>query len=177
MRAPRTQKPVVPLTEAQAQLAADHMRFADVMVGRWFCSFAGYLDRQEMTSVAYEALCTAARGFDASRGIPFSLFAARCIKNKLISTCNVEDTVNRHVAPTDDIEKYVSAQGGPASQDLSIVLHDEITRLPERSQQVFKDFYFKGMTAQEVADKDGSTAKAILGLLYRTRMEIRKNMS
>lgn len=62
-------------------------------------------------------------------------------------------------------------------KDLLELLMKKIEELPERSQEVFRLSYLKGMKAAEIAEQLGLSVRTVENLLYRSLLYLRKNCS
>ena len=162
-----------PLTEEQAQFAADQIPLVHYLIRKWQSSFSGFLEYEEMISVGYEALCRAAGAYDPTRGVPFVYYAARSIRNRLISECEIK---NRQTSR----RSYKSIDFLAAEQkdtDELMDLHTAIEALPPKLQYAVKGYYFENDTQQALADNIGVSSTAINKRLRNAEQKIKNSMS
>jgi RNA polymerase sigma factor FliA len=120
---------------AQEELIRDNIPLVGHMVREILGRVPSHVNRDDLTSAGLAALVTAARGFDAERGIPFGRFAAMRIRGALLDELRSLDWASRSV-------RSRARQAELARQDLTAVLG----RVP---------------TATEIADTIGSTVAEV----------------
>ena len=62
-------------------------------------------------------------------------------------------------------------------KDLLELLMKKVTELPERSQEIFRLSYLKGMKAAEIAEQLGLSVRTVENQLYRSLLYLRKHCS
>ena len=162
-----------PLTEEQAQFAADQIPLVHYLIRKWQSSFSGFLEYEEMLSVGYEALCRAAGAYDPSRGVPFTSYAARSIRNRLISECEIRNKQNSR-------RSYKSIDFLAAEQkdfDELMDLHTAIEALPPDLQYLVKAHYFENNTQQSLGDNVGKSSSEMNRRLRKAKQKIKNSMS
>jgi RNA polymerase sigma factor for flagellar operon FliA len=78
-------------------LIRDNMPLVGHLVRELMARVPGHVSRDDLTSAGLAALVTAARGFDAARGIPFARFAATRIRGALLDELRGLDWASRSV--------------------------------------------------------------------------------
>lgn len=85
--APPRHGTALPLTDAQRELVARHLRLAywvaarTVPQGHWGTAY----DREDLLAAAHLGLCWAAQRYDPARGVRFSTFAVPVIRGTILS--------------------------------------------------------------------------------------------
>lgn len=162
-----------PLTEEQAQFAADQIPLVNYLIRKWQGSFSGFLEYEEMISVGYEALCRAAGAYDPSRGVPFVYYAARSIRNRLITECKIKNrqTSRRSYKNID----FLAAE--QKNFDELMDLHTAIEALPPELQYAVKGYYFENKTQQSLGDNAGKSNAEMNRRLRKAEQKIKDSMS
>ena len=62
-------------------------------------------------------------------------------------------------------------------KDLLELLMKKVAELPERSQEIFRLSYLKGMKAAEIAEQLGLSVRTVENQLYRSLLYLRKHCS
>ena len=96
-------RPAAPITEAATdtldadELARTHMPLVGYLVRELVNRLPGHISRDELVSAGMVALVVSARSYDASRGVPFSRFAAIRIRGALTDELRSMDWASRGV--------------------------------------------------------------------------------
>jgi RNA polymerase sigma factor for flagellar operon FliA len=85
------------VTREQEQLIRENMALVGHMVREMLFKVPAHVHRDDLASAGYAALVTAARGFDAARGIPFGRFAAMRVRGALLDELRSMDWASRSV--------------------------------------------------------------------------------
>ena len=94
-QAPATRGP--DLTSDPNQLAQDHIPIVAHLVREVAARIPLSVDRDDLRSAGLVALVTAAHAFDASRGVPFSAYAATRVRGALLDELRATDWATRSV--------------------------------------------------------------------------------
>ena len=160
------------MNDQQQALVEDNIALAYWLSGQWYRTYATFLEKDELTSIIFEAFCKAAIKFDPSRGCPFSGFAARCAKNKLISECVKICTRDKYLASKKG-EAIVNPPDSSAYMDLCIALSE----LPERSRDIFLRHYQDGDLQIDIAQDYGLSPSRVCEIIQETRDLLRDKLS
>jgi RNA polymerase sigma factor for flagellar operon FliA len=97
-------------------IVQDHMPLVGHLVREMLARVPAHVNRDDLTSAGYAALVHAARGFDASRGVPFARFAAARIRGALLDELRGLDWASRSVRQrarrTDSTRQELTAELG-----------------------------------------------------------------
>ena len=85
------------VTRDQEELIRDNMALVGHMVREMLFKVPPHVHRDDLASAGYAALVTAARAFDADRGIPFGRFAAVRVRGALLDELRGMDWASRSV--------------------------------------------------------------------------------
>jgi RNA polymerase sigma factor for flagellar operon FliA len=93
-----------------------HMPLVGHLVREVLARVPGHVDRDDLQSAGFAALVAAARGFDASRGVPFARFAAARVRGALLDELRGLDWASRSVRQrarrTDTARQQLTAELG-----------------------------------------------------------------
>ena len=99
----------------QEQLIRDHMPLVGHLVRDLLTRLPAHVNRDDLTSAGLAALVTAARSYDATRGIPFGRFATTRIRGALLDELRSLDWASRSV-------RHRARQAETARQHLTATL-------------------------------------------------------
>jgi RNA polymerase sigma factor for flagellar operon FliA len=85
------------VSRAQETMIRENMPLVGHMVREMLFKVPAHVHRDDLASAGYAALVTAARAFDASRGIPFGRFAAARVRGSLLDELRQMDWASRSV--------------------------------------------------------------------------------
>src|SRR4051794_1502960 len=85
------------VTREQETLIRDNMALVGHMVREMLFKVPAHVHRDDLASAGYAALVTAARSFDAGRGVPFGRFAAVRVRGALLDELRGMDWASRSV--------------------------------------------------------------------------------
>jgi RNA polymerase sigma factor FliA len=85
------------VTRAQEDLIRENMPLVGHLVREMLFKVPAHVHRDDLASAGYAALVTAARAFDAARGIPFGRFAAVRVRGALLDELRSMDWASRSV--------------------------------------------------------------------------------
>ncbi|GIE92855.1 sigma-70 family RNA polymerase sigma factor [Paractinoplanes rishiriensis] len=103
----------------------DHMALVGHLVREMLARVPAHVNRDDLMSAGYAALVHAARGFDASRGVPFARFAAARVRGALLDELRGLDWASRSVRQrarrTDTARQELTAELGrtPTVQEVA----------------------------------------------------------
>ena len=129
MSAPKT------VTPEQETLIRDNMPLVGHMVREMLFKVPPHVHRDDLASAGYAALVTAARAYDAQRGIPFGRFAAMRVRGALLDELRGLDWASRSVRArarrADVARQELTAQLGrtPTATELSELLGVAVAEL------------------------------------------------
>lgn len=137
-------------------------------------------EEEDAVSLGMEALLRAARGFDESRGIEFSTYAATCIQRSLWHLAQQQNTGNRRLRlvsfPDADGRPFTPACPEPACpppdlDDLG-ALSAMLDALPPRERLVIESLYLEGKTLRQTGALVGVSKERVrqIKLLALARM-------
>lgn len=160
------------LTVAQQALAADNIGFAHYLSNKW-ANKQKVIDREELDSIACEALCKAAALYDSSRGCSFINFAKRHI-NHTISK-KIRDKLTH-----DRIENEAAKMDTVGRQEETFVrnldLHNALLDLSPLRKAIIVDHYFNGLSYSEISAKYGMTQRCVKYALRVARRTLRQKI-
>jgi len=81
----------------QEDVVRAHMPLVGHLVREMLARVPAHVSRDDLLSAGYTALVTAARGFDAARGVPFARFAAARVRGALLDELRGRDWASRSV--------------------------------------------------------------------------------
>ena len=85
------------VTREQETLIRENMALVGHMVREMLFKVPAHVHRDDLASAGYTALVTAARAFDAGRGVPFGRFAAQRVRGALLDELRGMDWATRSV--------------------------------------------------------------------------------
>lgn len=77
----------------------------------------------------------------------------------------------------DELDYFESSDELFMRKDLLDILMKRVEELPERSREIFRLSYLKGMKAAEIADQLGVSVRTVENHLYRSLLYLRKHCS
>lgn len=168
------------LTAAQQKLVTDNINFAYYLVNKWVKK-QRVIGKEDLDSIAMEALCTAAIQYDPSRGCNFINYTKMCINHAIAKS--VRDKL-RH----DRVEaKVVSMEGAvlksKATKDIvedhlqCSALYDALDQMSEQEREILEDCYVSGLSYKEIALKHGISLNQLKFILLRTKKQLRKKIA
>jgi RNA polymerase sigma factor FliA len=116
------------VTREQEAMIRDNMPLVGHVVREMLFKVPAHVHRDDLASAGYAALVTAARGFDASRGVPFGRFAAVRVRGALLDELRGMDWASRSVRArarrADVARQELTAQLGrtPTPHELAALL-------------------------------------------------------
>ena len=138
-----------------------------------------HVNRDDLLSAGYAALVAAARGFDASRGVPFPRFAATRIRGALVDELRGLDWASRSVRQrarrTDAAREELIAELGrtPTVQEVAARLNCTVEDIEQAEDDVHRAtvFSLQGFTtasAEDMVTEPGFGPEEML--LFRERL-------
>ena len=141
-------------------------------------------EKDDLTQEGMLGLISAVFAFKASGGASFSTFANHCIRNRIISA--VRATISAKQIPQEltvplDGKSLLIDESSPEDNLISQAESERIyrlikTSLSEKEKNVFLCF-LAGMSYEEIARKEGCTAKSVDSTLQRVRKKLREKLS
>ena len=89
------QAPPAPLTDEQRTLVRDHLPIVGYLVAEMITRVPAQVQRDDLVSAGQLALVLAARGFDATTGVPFGHYARQRIRGGLVDELRSADWATR----------------------------------------------------------------------------------
>src|SRR5690349_24337090 len=126
---------VVVFDRRREDVVRSHMPLVGHLVREMLARVPAHVNRDDLLSAGYAALVTAARGYDAERGVPFARFASARVRGALLDELRGLDWASRSV-------RQRARRTDSARQELTA----ELSRTP---------------TVQEVAERLGCTVEDI----------------
>ena len=123
------------VTREQETLIRDNMPLVGHMVREMLFKVPAHVHRDDLASAGYAALVTAARAYDAQRGVPFGRFAAMRVRGALLDELRGMDWASRSVRArarrADVARQELTAQLGrtPTPTELSELLGVAVAEL------------------------------------------------
>ena len=123
------------VTRDQETLIRDNMALVGHMVRGMLFKVPAHVHRDDLASAGYAALVTAARAFDATRGIPFARFAALRVRGALLDELRGMDWASRSVRArarrADNARQELTAQLSrtPTATELAALLGVAVSEL------------------------------------------------
>ncbi len=111
-----------PLDSAQEELIVAHMPLVSHIARETMMRVPTHVNRDDLSSAGLTALVKAARGFDASRGVPFNRYAATRIRGAMVDELRQTDWASRSVRRRgreldEERSRLATALGRPATAD------------------------------------------------------------
>ncbi len=141
-------------------------------------------EKDDLTQEGMLGLISAVFAFRADGNASFSTFADHCIRNRIISAVRTASSGKKIpcelTVPLDSSNTLIddnSPEDSLISQSESERIYRLIkTTLSEKEKKVFLHF-LAGMSYEEIASKEGCTAKSVDSTLQRVRKKLRKKLS
>lgn len=136
-------------------------------------------DAEDLMQEGYLGLISAVCRYDGSRGVPFSAYASRCVKNQMLSALRRYRHLPLPVGSS-DVPPFSQVQD-PSLQPDSVVqsrtqvasmVHAMVNRLSRREYQVCMMIY-GGATYAQTAHKLHISEKSVDNALQRARRKLR----
>lgn len=147
-----------------------------------FCSCG--IEKEDLTQEGMLGLISAVYAFSENGKASFSTFANHCIKNRIISAVRSVSSA-KHI-PVEltvplDSESTLIDESSPEDSLISQTESERIyrlikTALTEKEKKVFLHF-LAGLSYEEIAQKEGCTAKSVDSTLQRVRKKLREQLS
>ncbi|MGH8866580.1 MAG: sigma-70 family RNA polymerase sigma factor [Actinomycetes bacterium] len=129
---------------SEDELVSAHLPLVGYLVSELIGRLPAHVSRDELRSAGLAALAQAARGFDSSRGVPFSRFAATRIRGALLDELRSHDWASRSVRATARrrdlaVEKLTGLLGRtPTKQELAAQMGVAVSRLDSVDDDVHR---------------------------------------
>lgn len=149
------------------------------------------IDMDDLLSIMYLELCTAAQSYDPTRGYTFATYFYQCVlnaarmlvRNSHTHKCRANITAVSLDAPVDvdgrTLADFIPADT-PTPEDLACeasdvaMLHRSIAALPERSQKILHLHYWQGMQQWRIGEVTGMAQANVSRILRDNKQRIRK---
>ena len=115
---------------------------------------------------------------DELKRILFVAVRNACIDH--LRRSNMEQEILDHRAvqlKLEELDYFESSDELFMRKDLLELLMKKVAELPERSQEIFRLSYLKGMKAAEIAEQLGLSVRTVENQLYRSLLYLRKHCS
>jgi RNA polymerase sigma factor for flagellar operon FliA len=152
---------VAPRVERRKEdVVTAHMPLVGHLVREMLARVPGHVDRDDLLSAGFAALVAAARGFDASRGVPFARFAAARVRGALLDELRGLDWASRSVRQrarrTDGARQELTAELGriPTAAEVAGRLGVDVADVTSADQDVQRAVVFslQGFTTGTAED-------------------------
>lgn len=187
---------VVPLTREQRDLVESVIPNVQALVHSLARRYPPHMNREDMLQATFEAVCKAARKFDADRGVAFSSYALRRAHGAVIDWLREEQPGTRTTPqpwPVSlDTPTYIGHDGDNsaigdtstiadtlACYDPDLADRDEarrvlrsISKLPEAEARTVRLFAGGTMTLEQIGKLEGVGAPAISYRMRRARARL-----
>lgn len=168
------------LTTTQQQLVTDNINFAYYWANRWVRT-QGVINREELISIACEALCKAALLFDPERGCGFVSFSRRHINHTLSKAVRDKLCHDRIENNARELQAFSLQKEAEYSVEDNIlcdaVLQDAIDDLPSRRKAIVIDYYLNQLNYKEIALKHRLTTTQVKFALREARKTMREKIT
>ena len=142
-------------------------------------------EKDDLTQEGMLGLISAVYAFKVGTGASFATFANHCMRNRIISAVRMASS-GKHIpqeltVSLDSENVLVDENSSPEDNLISQAESDRIyrlikTTLTEKEKSIFLHF-LAGMSYEEIADKEGCTAKSVDSTLQRVRKKLREKLS
>lgn len=142
-------------------------------------------EKDDLTQEGMLGLISAVYAFRKDSGASFATFANHCIRNRIISAVRATSS-GKHIpreltVPLDSENALIDEESSPEDSLISQAESERIyrlikTSLTDRENKVFLH-YLAGMSYEEIAKKEGCTAKSVDSTLQRVRKKLREKLS
>ncbi len=142
-------------------------------------------EKDDLTQEGMLGFISAVYAFREDGSASFSTFANHCIRNRIISAVRTASS-GKHIpqeltVPLDSESVLIDENGSPEKNLISQAESERIyrlikTALTEKEKNVFLHF-LAGMSYEEIAAKEGCTAKSVDSTLQRLRKKLREKLS
>ena len=166
------------MTQEQQDLVRNNIKFAYYMVNKWMKK-QKLFRREDLESIACEAICKAAAAYDSSRGCSFINFSKLVINHTIFK--EIRDKL---------LHDKLEAKAAKAEKEglLTSLIFDEntvnkldlfkaIKELPRRRQDIVTDYYFNGLSYVEIMLKYQLTKRQVKYALREARESLRQKIA
>lgn len=166
------------LTQEQQALVQDNIKFAYYLVNKWMKKQKQF-SREDLTSIACEAMCKAAAAYDPSRGCNFANFSKLVINRIIFIKIRDKLLHDKLEAEATKTEKQRLSATVPLEKTIvdNLVLHQAIKELPRKHQNIVNDFYFEGLSQTEIMLKYTLTKRQVKYALHTARKLLRQKIA
>lgn len=141
--------------------------------------FQGIVDVEDLAQEGFLGLMSAVKSYDAVRGVPFSAYAATCVRNRMISAvrgcCNLPLPVgDAYASPLSQVRDTSPLPDAIAEScdAYSTYLCTMVNCLSRREYQVCM-LIMNGATYRQVAEQMHMSVKSVDNALQRARRKLR----
>jgi RNA polymerase sigma factor FliA len=183
------QRPAVPLTDQQRQLAEAHLELAEQAVGVFRRKHDNWIERDDLRSIAFTALVEAAGRFDPRVGATFRQFAWQRISGAFIDEIRARHgrlgVGKTHRVPPhlfDSIDAVCDGGREPTvkSGEDQVLDRDEmdtaIAGLRERDRFVITLYFHESLTQHEIGELLEVTESRVNQLLGQALRRLREEL-
>src|SRR6188768_714110 len=137
-----------PFTERRGEdIVRANMPLVGHLVREMLARVPQHVNRDDLMSAGYAALVHAARGFDASRGVPFARFAAARVRGALLDELRGMDWASRSV-------RQRARRTDSARQELTA----ELSRTPSVAEVAAR----MGCSVEDIGSADDDVQRAVV---------------
>ena len=168
------------LTAEQQALVTENINFAYYLANKW-ANKQKVIAKEDLDSIAREALCTAAMKYDPSRGCNFINFAKMCINHATAKS--IRDKLRHDRIEAKVVAVEVAALKSKARKDILedhlqySALSDALDQTSEKEREILEDCYVSGLSYKEIALKHGITFNQVKFVLSRTKKQLCKKIA
>lgn len=179
-------------TAEQQRLIIDHVEFAGQIASVFQRQYRNWIARDDLRSIAYEALCNAALTFDATRGASFKTHAWRLIRAAFIQEIRTRygrTGINRPqriparlICSLELVEWDEEAADDPESDEIEEIADREaleilIAALPERERLVVTLWTYENLTHRQIGEVLGVTESRACQIFRRACERLRPRLA
>jgi RNA polymerase sigma-70 factor (family 1) len=123
-------------------------------------------DAEDIVSEVFLKLYTLREDFDSTANIKSFLFIA--VKNACLNYLKTRERQAHHKKllfeqmSADDYIFYANA-----TAEFKEIVHEKISKLPAREQQIMKMIWFEGVSPEEIAERENLSLKTVRNIMYR----------
>ncbi len=157
--------------EAVAELVSRYTGLVLKLAGK----YSGSADYEELVSEGFDALISAASGFDPEKG-GFSGFAAVCVSNRMKNVVARADRRNSRISELDDED---IPDNSPTPEEL-VISRENAAEITERMKDLLSPMELRciegvilGMPYSEIAEKLFISVKSVDNAVTRARAKLR----
>lgn len=171
--------PIDEFTAIKKVLGGDKQAFRPLVEANSRLVFTAVLrivrDEGAAEDIAQDAFLQAYRSLASFRGeAAFSTWLARIAVNKALDYCRVQARLAE--LPADLPAFGLGPEGSILAKEEVWQLRDQVRALPPLYRRTISQFYYRGLSYQEIALAEGVSVKTVESRLYRAKEMLRKSI-